>query len=343
MRTISPINVGLVGCGAVAELYYARAFAVLAQSNVISVGALIDPDPERRAVLARFFPTAQPYPRLEDLPPETVTVAVIASPPRFHAAQAVQLFNDRCHVLCEKPLATTVVEAEAMLQAARTAQRTLAVGLFRRFFPALRAIGEFCTSRLFGRLQSFDVREGGPFNWPAATPSFFDRKQAGGGVLLDAGVHVLDLLLWWLGEPTHVAYADDAQGGLEATCRIELGYPAESIRGTVLLSRDWKTSNQWLLEFERATVLWRVGEANRLEIRPRGSADWLVSSLETESIRGRVPADSYPQAFTRQVRDFIESIRIGRPPRVPGEEGLRSLRLIESCYRRRTPLALESP
>ena len=188
-------------------------------------------------------------------------------------------------------------------------------------------------------MQSLQIQEGGPFNWPAATPSFFDPKQAGGGVLIDVGVHVLDVLLWWLGEPARITYADDAAGGLEANCRLELGYDRDAIQGTVLLSRDWKTTNCWRLEFERATVVWRVGEANRLEIRPRNSPRWLVSTLEVETAVGRLIADSHAQAFTRQILDVVESVEQNRAPRVSGAEGLRSLRLIERCYRERTRLA----
>jgi len=153
-------------------------------------------------------------------------------------------------------------------------------------------------------------------------------------------VHVLDVLTWWLGEPATLRYADDAEGGLEATCRLQLEYEGGSGRvvGSVLLSRDWKMSNRWTLEFERATVVWRAGEANRLEILPRGAEHWLVSRLEAAG----APGDSYQQAFTRQMLDVIEAVARSRVPRVTGEEARRSLRLIERCYRERTPLLAET-
>ncbi len=333
------MNVCLVGCGAVAERYYAGALGALVASGRVVVRALVDPDPRRRAILGRFFPASAGIGRLEDLTPEVRSLAIVASPPRYHAAQATWLLERGFDVLCEKPLASVVADAEAMVQAALVARRTLAVALVRRFYPAMQTIGEFCANGDYGRLQSFQIQEGGPFNWPAATPSFFDPKQAGGGVLIDVGVHVLDVLLWWLGEPARITYADDAAGGLEANCRLELGYDRDAIQGTVLLSRDWKTTNCWRLEFERATVVWRVGEANRLEIRPRNSPRWLVSTLEVETAVGRLIADSHAQAFTRQILDVVESVEQNRAPRVSGAEGLRSLRLIERCYRERTRLA----
>jgi hypothetical protein len=77
-------------------------------------------------------------------------------------------------------------------------------------------------SGALGKIESFDFREGAVFNWPATTNSFWRRETAGGGVLADQGAHVLDLLLWWLGDFTSLTYVDDSQGGVEADCRLEL-------------------------------------------------------------------------------------------------------------------------
>ena len=340
---MKPFPVGLVGCGAVAEFFYAPALQSLERSGHIEVVALTDLDERRRAQLAKLFPRAQ---RCDNLSAALkIRLGIVATPARWHAEHATTLLNAGIGVLCEKPIAATSSEAEAMIAAAREHRAVLAVGLIRRFFPALQTIADLVSHRTFGRARRFTVREGGPFNWPAATPSFFDRAQSGGGVLLDAGVHVLDTLGWWWGEPTELEYADDAAGGVEATCRLGLAFGGgvDSVRGSVLLSRDWKTANVWTVEFEHATVRWRVGHAERLEIKPTGSAHWLVSQLETEARGGRVPADTFAQAFTRQILDVVEAVEQARAPRVDGKEALRSLRLIEQCYRERTPLVAESP
>lgn len=330
-----PPRVGIIGCGAVVENYYAPALRALERSGDLQVAGLVDPVEARTARIAGFFPGAR---RCVKLPArEEIELAIVATPVRFHHETAVELLARGTAVLCEKPIAANCAEAESMVAAAREGGAVFAVGMFRRFFPALQMIQQFQAGQTFGRLRRLEIQEGGPFNWPAATPSFFDPKQAGGGVLLDVGVHVLDVLDWWLGEPRSVAYTDDAAGGLEANCRIQLHYGAggDAIEGRVLLSRDWKTSNTWRLEFERATVVWRVGQADRLEICPQGSALWLAGQLEVDGSAGRAPADTYLQAFTRQLADVLECLKQGRKPRVGGEEALRSLRLIERCYRTR--------
>lgn len=333
MSSMAAMKIGIVGCGAIVELGHAPALAALAADGRATVAALVDPSAERRAKIGRFFPAARAVARLEELAAGDIELAVVASPARFHAEQTIALLERGVHVLCEKPLAATVAEGEAMVAAARRTGRVLAAGQFRRFFPALQALRQYVTTAAFGALRTFAVEEGGPFNWPAATPSFFDPQQAGGGVLLDLGVHVLDTLAWWLGEPAALDYADDAEGGLEANCRLRLGY-ASGAKGTVRLSRDGRTANRWQLKFERASVIWRAGEANRLELRISGTEPTLAA---------RVTGDEYAQAFTRQLLDAIDAAAQGRAPRVPGEEALRSLRTIARCYREKTPLAADAP
>lgn len=338
-----PVKVGIVGCGAVAELYYAPALRALERDGHVQVVSLTDVDPKRLAKLAAFFPAART--RAELPTGDDVQLAIVATPAHLHAQQAIALLDQGIGVLCEKPLAVRSAEAAGILVAAARGDAVLAVGLVRRWVPALLQIGRFCAEEIFGPVRGFAVQEGGPFDWPAVMPSFSDPAQTGGGVLLDLGVHALDVLGWWFGEATAVEYADDAAGGLEAACRIELAfnYKDDVVAGSVVLSHDWPTPNTWTVAFDRATVVWRVGQADRLEILPTGSSHWLVSQLETAGPDGRRSADTFAQAFTRQVLDVVQAVAQSRPPRVSGAEALPSLRLIERCHAVRKAFSTEVP
>lgn len=336
----APTRVAVIGCGAIVERSHAPALAHLAAAGLVRVAALVDPDPTRRQRLAPQFPGARSCADLAELSPGDIDLALVASPARFHAAQTQRLLAQGAHVLCEKPLAVNVAEAEAMVAAARAHERVLAAGQFRRFFPALQLVRDHLVAGTFGALRSIDIREGGPFDWPAASPSFFDRRQAGGGVWLDVGVHVLDTLVWWLGEPSELAYADDAAGGLEANCRARLRH-ANGVASHLFLSRDSATANRWRLEFERGEVVWRVGHANELELRLAGSATWQIVRTEQETAAGRRAGDNVPDVFVRQLADVIDAARETRAPRVSGAEALRALRLIEHGYATRQ--LLDSP
>ncbi len=342
-RSSAPVATVLVGCGAVSRLFYQPALLALAHHGLLRVVAVVDPAPNAREELARALDARA----CADLPaalPLGAELAILASPPRFHRAQAEAAFAAGLDVLCEKPLAATAVDAAAMVAAATAAGRLLAAGHYKRFMPAHRALKQLIELGTFGPLLSVEIAEGGKFGWPAATDSFFRPEQTPGGVLLDLGVHVLDLLLWWLGEPTSFTYADDARDGLEANCRLAATF-AGGAQLDLRLSRDWRTANTYVFRFERATVHSRVNASNRLELTfdglPMTFAAELREPLPPHATAPTAALETNPQAFVAQLADVCAAVRERRAPFVPGASAVAPVRWIEECYRRRQPLPEE--
>ena len=329
------LQVAIVGCGAISELYYAPALKEASKHAPVKITALCDPSLSRLGVLQESFPAAAAVSNVHELISLQPDLAIVASPPRFHSVQTNALLAAGAHVLCEKPMASSVSEAESMIKAAKDANRILAIGLFRRFFPALQAIRSLLEDRVLGSPQSFDFSEGGAFNWPAASASFFQKQYSQGGVLLDLGVHVLDLVCWWFGEPASFSYEDDAMGNLEANSRLSLKYPS-GLSGVVRMSRDTPITNRYLIKFERGIVTWSVGDGNHLDVRVNG----LPFHLNAELRKNSSNAASYHQSFVHQLLNLAAAASGLESVLVPGEEGIRSLRLIEACYERRQLLPM---
>ncbi|MFN2446045.1 MAG: Gfo/Idh/MocA family oxidoreductase [Vicinamibacterales bacterium] len=328
----------VVGCGAVAQTLYAPALDAVQRAGEIQVVGIVDPSETRRAGMLKRFPEAVAHSNLAFCRLGAQNLVVIATPPKLHAEQSVHALRQGAAVLCEKPMAASSAEAEAMIQAARTSGVVLAVGIFRRFFPAFEALKQVFYNKPFGELQDFTIHEGGKFGWGAASDSYFRLDQTLGGVLFDLGVYIVDLLLWWLGEPASFTYEDDAMGGLEANCRLHIAYRTGG-RGMVRLSRDWETQNRYVFRFEAATVIYKVGQANRLSVSVNGVPFVLCGELMMSG-NGQDAVDSptrtWPQSFTEQIRNVVAAMRGRQELRVPGAEAICSLRFIESCYRTRT-------
>lgn len=337
-----PVPVVVAGCGAITKFFYASALKWLEGQRLVRVAALCDPNEASRSSIHARLPGAAALARLEDAPLEPGTVVVVASPPKLHAAQAILALERGCGVLCEKPMAGSLADAQAMVDAAQRTGRPLAIGLYRRFFRATQVIKDLCVNQTLGPVLSYEVEEGGPFRWEAASDSFFRREITPGGVLYDTGVHTLDLLLWWFNEPTALDCADDAAGGLEANALLHLTHPS-GITGTVRLSRDWATKNTFRINFARGSVSWFVGQAGRLALSINGvdtalNAEILPLADDGLSLHAGRGAEAAPQAFIHQLINVAEAVRDGTPLHIPATEGIRSLRLIEACYRKRTPL-----
>ena len=332
------VQVALVGCGAVSQLYYTPALKELERRKFLRVKALLDPGPENLAQLRKAFPTAVAVKNLGELTGPDIDLAIIASPPRCHAEQTIQLLQAGLSVLCEKPMASSVAEGEAMIEAASAAEGLLAIGLFRRFFPATRTICEILSHDILGKIKTFYCYEGGKFGWPVRSPSYF-KKTAQGGVLSDIGVHLLDLLIWWWGRPAEVIYEDDAMEGIEVNCHLKLKF-AQGFAGEVRLSRDCTMPNRYVIKGEKGWLSWNVNDAAGVQIGFGNTGFTLDGRLHhTVNQSGLpllgIPAFNFEQSFISQLSNIVAALQGLEPLVISGEQGLESLRLIEYCYHNR--------
>ena len=337
MTVFKPLRVALVGCGAVTKLYYAPALQDLERLGQIQVAALFDPSPVNIKTIHTVFPAAMPVQDFATLTQLEIDIAIIASPPQYHAAQTIQCLRAGMSVLCEKPMALSVAEGEAMVAAAADAQRLLAVGLVRRFLPAAQTIQTLLSHNALGSVTAFSCTEGRIFKWPVQSPSYF-RKN---GVLRDIGVHVLDLLMWWWGEPEEIVYEDDSMGGVELNCRMQLKFP-QGFTGEVRLSREFRFQNAFVIQCENGNINWDIDESNQLQLGFHDSNYSIASQLHLRKsmdngliVPGPVAAD-FHQSFTNQLQNMIAAVRGTESLIVPGEAALSSLRSIDTCYSQRT-------
>src|SRR4029453_5405760 len=97
--------------------------------------------------------------------------------------------------------------------------------------------------------------------------------------------HCLDLLTWWLGVPTSITYADDALGGVEANCRVDLRFGA--VRAAVRLSRDWAQPNRYVLTGRDGWLGWTVNEANRFDHGASGTRFAGAVTVHDVAMEGR--------------------------------------------------------
>ena len=335
-KTEKSIPVILVGCGAIGRFFYTPAIKILSEQGELFLQALVDPAKENIEILAKEFPDVNLADDISKVNISNKNLVIIASPHRYHASQSIYALEKGASVLCEKPMAASSVEAIAMMKAEQKSDGLLAIGLYRRFYPATEAINNIIKNKLLGSLKRFTIREGNASEWQAASDSFFNSATASGGVFFDVGVHVLDQLIMWLGEPNNIIYADDAMGGLDVNARVSLSYPDE-VKGELRLSKDWENENSHTFYFEKGIVRWAVGDANGLQFSMPGENTLLSGTLKDCFLRdndinegGNKRSD--PQCFIEQLHNITASMRGEESLRVPSREGIKSLNLIEKCY-----------
>jgi predicted dehydrogenase len=335
----------VVGCGTVFDQYYLGALKKLESRGIARVVALVDPNPGRTAAIAKDFQSARAF----ATPAEAYALTkpdltIIASPPNWHAEHAIAAFRAGSHVLCEKPMAASIDDAERMVAAARAAQRVLAVGMTRRMYPCLAEARALVDSGALGDDLSFVYREGDVYGWPVSTDFPFRRATAGGGVLIDKGTHVLDFLAALFGRPTAAAYADDGYTeGVETNCQIGVEFPR--VRGTVQLSWSQPLVNGFHLSGSAGQLTLHPWRLDAVRLRKNGGA-W-----ETRVSAATWPGDlrlggkrgtpwTYEECVYYQIVQSLRAVVHGEQVPVTGEDELAIVHAIDACYRQATPLRL---
>lgn len=335
------LRLAVVGCGAVAQIHHLPAIAATPEVQPV---ALVDRDLDRARELAARWGVPRVVADVEEVASE-IDAAIVALPNHLHAPVASALLRRGVHVLVEKPMAPTAAECDAMIAAAAAGGATLAVGLEFRFFPSTELVRSLLAERVVGEVHGFELRQGVVPRWPFASDFVLRKEAAGGGVLADFGVHVLDLLLCWLGDWREVECRDDARGGLESDAELRLTM-ASGLAGVVEVSRTRNLRNTCRFFGERGELevgIWDPDPEIALLLRSgRGENRREEGELRLAG-RARGPGDAgldFAGAFRLQLADLVAAVREGRPPRVPGSEGRRAVALVEACYAHRAALEL---
>ncbi|NLD74342.1 MAG: Gfo/Idh/MocA family oxidoreductase [Chloroflexi bacterium] len=196
------LRVAIIGAGMIAEAGHIPAWQGTPDSEIVAIAS-------RTAAHAQEAAGRHGIPRayddwrrmLEETRPDVVSVC---TPNATHREVAIGALEAGCHVLCEKPAATSHADAVAMFAAAEAAGRVLYVGQNGRFAVSHRAAWEIARAGHLGEMyyaETAAMRRRGVPTWGV----FHLREYAGGGPVYDIGVHALDTLLWIMGNPRVVA------------------------------------------------------------------------------------------------------------------------------------------
>jgi predicted dehydrogenase len=190
------VRLGFVGLGWIGR----KRLDAIAHDTSVEVAALFDSTPEKLADAAQAYASAKCVGSLDELLNVGLDGIVIATPNGAHAAQALRCLRRDTAVFCQKPLATTAKTVHQIIAAARAADRLLGIDFCYRHVNGMSELKRRIAAGALGEIISIDLTfhnaYGPDKQW------CFDKAAAGGGCLLDLGVHLLDLALWLQGVPS---------------------------------------------------------------------------------------------------------------------------------------------
>ncbi|HEX8382827.1 MAG TPA: Gfo/Idh/MocA family oxidoreductase [Sphingomonas sp.] len=174
--------------------------AAMLATGLVEAAAIADPSAEMVAGAAKLAPDATVVEGLDAMLALGLDGVVIATPSALHAAQSIRALEAGVAVFCQKPLGRDAAEARAVVDAARKADRLLAVDFSYRHTSGMAAVAELVRSGELGRVFAVDLVFHNAYG--PDKPWFYDRARSGGGCVMDLGVHLVDLAMWSLGADT---------------------------------------------------------------------------------------------------------------------------------------------
>lgn len=329
------LRIAILGCGAITKNRHLP--TVLAHPELELV-ALVDTDIRRATSLARLnHAECRIVSDYRSVLAE-VDAIINALPNHLHAPVILDALNAGVHVLCEKPLATNSADARLCCELAAEKRRVLAVGMNRRFQPASSILHSILEEGLLGTIQGYNCEFGGSFDWETASGFYFSKLQAGGGVLIDYGVHLLDSLVDCFGPVVHLDYQDDDWGGgIEANALLDLRHRGRygEIQGQLRLSRTYELSNCLRVDGSACWAEVPASEPDEVLVHRRLAGREITMALRHPDSDLGLLANS----FYKQLENFVRAVHGKEQAVVDGWQALSIVELIEQCYaqRRRIP------
>ncbi len=349
-------GIGLVGCGSWGAVH---AHALQTLGPRVQRYFLSRDSAKAREFAARYqgeaiesFEVALSDPRIHAL--------VICLPHHLHAGAACQALAAGKHTLVEKPIALTVEDGERMLHEADSRGLCLAVADQYRLSPLVARAKQIIDEGRLGRIIFVNAGAAGVFHPPQAWRR--QRDSMGGGVLIDAGIHYVDVLRFWFGDPnliwaTTPRHLVTELQGEDSIC-LTLRFPDGPVADLNLSWAGFRTSESPNFEVvgERGSLALRFRRSHLVLASPLGREHWsrrlkglipwrMEQRLERfvpreRRTRIRVPGSDL-LGSRAVIEDFVHAITTGAPPAVPGAEGLEDLEVVLAAYeslRRQAPM-----
>lgn len=333
------LKVGVIGCGAIAK---GRHIPEYAANENCEIAAYYDVDRERARELQKKYGgvVCESVEELLEMDLDAVSVCVANV---AHAQISIQALNAGKHVLCEKPMAVTIEECEAMIEAANRNQKNLMIGHNQRFAAAHREAHNMIRQGLIGKVLSFETKFGhsGPEFWTGTKNTwFFDKKQAAFGAMADLGIHKTDLVHYLIGEPITEVYA--VTETLDK--KMPDGSPISVDDNSFCIYR----TDSGVTGFMHVSWTFYGNEKNSIVIYGTDGVircyddreytliletkDGKTKYLSTEGMGNNADQTLEICNNTGVIDEFVESICEGRKSSVTGEEAIKAMRVIFAAF-----------
>jgi predicted dehydrogenase len=342
-----PLRAGVVGLGYAGEQHLKNFVRVPGVEPVALAGL----ERNRLRELGARYRVPDLYTSWEDLVSrEDLDIVSIGAPNHLHAPIAIAALEGDRHVLCEKPLARDGGEAESIVDTARAVDRAVHIAFTQRERGDVQALKRHVEEGNLGRIYHAKATWMRRNGIPGMGGWFTSKELAGGGPLIDLGVHMVDMALYLMGEPavesvscaTYAELGPQGRGGWAGAGLMtgENAYEVEDLAtafirlsggATLILEAGWAVYRESSDDF--GVTLYGTDGGAEMKVRNYGTSDTVRIFTDVAGVPAVVTPEIEPrEGHLAVVRRFVETIQSGNWMGQHGEDGLDRARIIDACY-----------
>ena len=318
-------KIGVIGLGGVAQLVHLPNLSKLPNAELTAVCEI---NKSRLMTIAEKFNIKERYSNYKDmLEKSEMDAVIIATPTSTHADIAVDCLEAGKDILVEKPLARSYQEAKRIVDCAKKNKRKLMVGMNLRYRPDTMLLRSFINSNEIG--EPFYVKCGWIRKQSSSEKWFTKKEESGGGVIIDLGIHLLDLALWLLQYPEIASVS--SQNFHHYTKNVEdTSISCIKCKNSAVINLEVS----WSLPVEKDHFFLDVYgtrgsfSSNPFRLYKKVENDYVnLTPTQVDN-----PTVLFKKSYLNELKSFIGAIKGLNPVFSPGEEALQRMRIIEAMY-----------
>ncbi|MBK7630451.1 MAG: Gfo/Idh/MocA family oxidoreductase [Ignavibacteriales bacterium] len=319
------VKIGVIGLGGVAQLVHLPNLTKVSNAELTAVAEV---NKNRLLTISDKFNVKQRFTNYNDmLEKSDIEAVIIATPTSTHTDIAIDCLNAGKDVLVEKPLARTYTEAKKIVDAAKKNKRKLMVGMNLRYRPDTMLLRSFINTKEIG--DPFYIKCGWIRKQSSSEKWFTKKEESGGGVIIDLGIHILDLALWLLDYPKITSVS--SQNFYHYTKSVEdTSISCVKCDNSAVINMEVS----WSLPVEKDHFFLDVYgtkgsfSSNPFKLYKKVENDYInLTPTQVDN-----PTVLFKKSYLNELKSFIGAIKGLNPVFSPGEEAMQRMKIIEAMY-----------
>jgi predicted dehydrogenase len=319
-------RVAITGLGGIAQITH---LPVLSKMDDVEIVAVCDVDRAKAKNVAVRYGIKNYFSQIDDLLANAdAECLVVATPTNFHKKIAIEAVENGLHVLVEKPLARTLAEAQEMADAAKRQKRIVMVGMNNRFRPDIMMQESFISAKELGDIfyikTGFLKKRSTVENWSVK------KEESGGGVFMDLGIVLLDIVLWLLKFPK-----------VKSVSAANYYHSFKSVEDSSFVLLRFENNitvtieTSWTLLRENDIFYCNVfGTQGSSSINPLRIYKMIRGTLvNITPLKIEKPANIFKRSYEYELRHFINAVKNSTEPVSNVREALDRMRIVDAVYK----------